>query len=162
MRTATCTRAPCIPRASHTGLYCRCLRRLVGHTREVKGLAIAPDGDTAVSCSADCTVKLWKVPEPTFAPVDAQRDARPVVDLVGQHAFLGVDYHQQEHKFATCGHAVDIWDAEHSEPVQTFQWDSDSTYSVRFNPVRSATPRTVPHLPPFAAPRPTQAPRTRC
>jgi WD repeat and SOF domain-containing protein 1 len=39
----------------------RCLRRLVGHKAAVKGLSVTPDGEGAVSCSTDCTVKLWKV-----------------------------------------------------------------------------------------------------
>lgn len=34
----------------------RTLRRLEGHTRAVKGIAFAPDGETCVSCSTDCTV----------------------------------------------------------------------------------------------------------
>ena len=46
----------------------RTLRRLVGHTGAVRGLSFAPDGETVVSCGADCTVKLWKVP---YAPLEA-------------------------------------------------------------------------------------------
>ncbi len=39
----------------------RTLRRLVGHTAAVRGIAFAPDGETVLSCSTDATVKLWKV-----------------------------------------------------------------------------------------------------
>jgi WD repeat and SOF domain-containing protein 1 len=39
----------------------RTLRRLLGHTGAVRGIAFAPDGETAVSCATDCTIKLWKV-----------------------------------------------------------------------------------------------------
>lgn len=39
----------------------RCLRRLVGHTGQVKGISVTPDGEACVTCSTDCTVKLWKV-----------------------------------------------------------------------------------------------------
>lgn len=39
----------------------RTLRRLVGHTAAIKGISFAKDGETCVSCSIDCTVKLWKV-----------------------------------------------------------------------------------------------------
>lgn len=35
----------------------RTLRRLEGHTAAVKGISFAPDGDTCVSCSTDCTVR---------------------------------------------------------------------------------------------------------
>jgi WD repeat and SOF domain-containing protein 1 len=34
----------------------RTLRRLEGHTAAVKGISFAPDGETCVSCSTDCTV----------------------------------------------------------------------------------------------------------
>lgn len=34
----------------------RTLRRLEGHTGAVKGISFAPDGETCVSCSTDCTV----------------------------------------------------------------------------------------------------------
>jgi DDB1- and CUL4-associated factor 13 len=103
----------------------------------VKGIAVAPTGKSAVSCSADCTVKVWKIPTAPLEHGVVQEDVRPMSELVGQHAFLGVDYHYQDDRFATCGHAVDIWDAEHSDPVQTLRWDSESVYSVRFNPVRA-------------------------
>jgi WD40 repeat protein len=39
----------------------RCLRRLVGHSGQVKGLSVTPDGEAVVSCATDCTIKLWKV-----------------------------------------------------------------------------------------------------
>lgn len=116
---------------------CRCLRRLVGHTREVKGLAIAPDGESAVSCSADCTIKLWKVPHAPFEAGGVQADAAPVAEYVGKNAFLGVDYHAQANRFATCGSDVSIWDAAHSDPIHTFSWGDDSVLSVKFNPVRT-------------------------
>ena len=119
---------------------------MIGHTREVKGIAVAPDGDTAVSCAADCTVKLWRVPHAPLEQGDVQQEARPHVEYVGQHAFLGIDYHHQRDCFATCGHAVDIWDAEHSQPIQTFDWGSESVLSIRFNPVRFSMPQRR-HLP---------------
>jgi WD repeat and SOF domain-containing protein 1 len=34
----------------------RTLRRLKGHTGAVKGISFAPDGETCVSCSTDCSV----------------------------------------------------------------------------------------------------------
>ena len=117
-------------------MCCRVLRRLVGHTREVSGIAVAPCGETAVSCAADCTVKIWRVPDAPLEHGAVQEDATAQAELVGQHAFLGIDYHYQRECFATCGHAVDLWDAERSEPVQTFTWGSESVTSVRFNPVR--------------------------
>lgn len=39
----------------------RTLRRLEGHTGAVKGIAFAPDGETCVSCSTDCTVSSYSL-----------------------------------------------------------------------------------------------------
>lgn len=112
----------------------RCLRKLVGHTGAVRGIACTPSGDAAVSASTDCTVKLWRVP---FAPFDGgpvQDDASPVMEFSGQHAFLGVDHHWQRQQFVTAGAAVDLWDHARSEPVASFSWGADSVTSARFNP----------------------------
>lgn len=98
---------------------------------------MSADGELAYSCAADCTVKVWKLPHAPLQHGDVQQDAAPVADLVGQKAFLSIDCQYEGDKFATCGSAVDVWDAEHSEPIDTFSWGCESTYSIRFNPVRT-------------------------
>lgn len=115
----------------------RVLRRLVGHTAAVRGVAYSPDGASCVSCSTDATVKLWRVP---YAPIEAGNvaiDVSPTLEFQGKGAFRGIDHHWGRNSFATCGAAVDIWDHERSEPVSTFEWGADSVTSVRFNPVSS-------------------------
>ncbi|GAB4819994.1 hypothetical protein N2152v2_007040 [Parachlorella kessleri] len=112
----------------------RCLRRLVGHTGQVRGISVTPDGEACVSCSTDCTVKLWKVP---FAPFDGgpiQEDSDPVLEFSGKFAFRGIDHHWDRQQFATAGAAVDIWDHSRAEPVQSFSWGADTVTSARFNP----------------------------
>lgn len=49
--------------------------------------------------------------------------------------FTGLDHHQTEGVFATCGQQVDIWDEQRSSPIRSFTWGVDSFSSVRFNPV---------------------------
>ncbi len=113
----------------------RTLRRLVGHTGAVRGISFAADGETAVSCGTDCSVRLWKVP---FAPFEAgkvQQDAEPVMVFEGKHAYRGIDHHWGRPMFATAASVVEIWDHDRSEPVNTFSWGSDTVTSVRFNPV---------------------------
>lgn len=113
----------------------RPLRKLLGHTAEVKGVSVTQDGDACVSCSTDCTVKLWKVP---FAPGEAGpllQTERPVFEFRGKGAFRGIDHHWGRNSFATAGPQVNIWDHERSEPVNSFTWGADSIMSVRFNPV---------------------------
>ena len=38
----------------------RALRKMLGHTAAVRGVSLTRDGTAAVSCSSDCTIKLWK------------------------------------------------------------------------------------------------------
>ncbi|KAL4451264.1 hypothetical protein ABPG77_009336 [Micractinium sp. CCAP 211/92] len=112
----------------------RCLRRLVGHTAAVKGISVTPDGEACVTCSTDCTVKLWKVPFAPFEGGPIVEDAHPVLEFSGKFAFRSVDHHWGRPQFATGGAAVEIWDHERSEPVQSFSWGADTITSVRFNP----------------------------
>ena len=116
----------------------RCLRRLLGHTGAVRGISFAPDGETCVSCSTDCTVKLWKVPYAPLEAGDVMQDEDAVYEFQGKNAFRGIDHHWNRNSFATCGADVDIWDHSRSEPVSTFSWGCDSVLSVRFNPVSAA------------------------
>jgi DDB1- and CUL4-associated factor 13 len=80
---------------------------------------------------------VWRVPFAPFEHGNVEQETLPVVDLVGQNAFLGIDYQAEGDKFATCGTAVDVWDTEHAEPIETFAWGCESVSAVRFNPVRS-------------------------
>ncbi|KAK9838515.1 hypothetical protein WJX81_004545 [Elliptochloris bilobata] len=115
----------------------RCLRKLVGHTGPVKGLAVTPDGDAVVSCSTDCSVRLFRLPFAPFAPGPVQDAAGAVLEFQGRHAFRGVDHHWTASKFATAGAQVDVWDHERSEPVSSFAWGADTVTAVRFNPADS-------------------------
>lgn len=121
----------------------RPLRKLLGHTAEVRGVSVTRDGDACVSCSTDCTVKLWKVP---FAASEAgpllQTD-KPVFEFRGKGAFRGIDHHWDRNSFATAGPQVDVWDHERSEPVSSFTWGADSVMSVRFNPVSFHVPQSL-------------------
>lgn len=112
----------------------RCLRRLVGHSGQINGLAVSPDGECCVSAATDCTVKLWKVP---FAPFDGgpvQQDSMPIMEFNGKFAFRAIDHHWERSQFATGGAAVDVWDHSRGEPISTFTWGADTITSVRFNP----------------------------
>lgn len=67
-----------------------------------------------------------------------------------QTVFTGLDHHQTEAVFATCGQQVDIWDEQRSSPIRSFTWGVDSFSAVRFNPVEvrhhvSTTLRLVSH-----------------
>jgi len=115
----------------------RCLRRFVGHTGAIRGIAISPDGSSAVTCSDDCTVRLWKVPYAPSTVGIVEEDDEPVLEFQGKSGFRCTDHHWTENKFATGGAQVDIWDHDRSDPVQQFSWGSETITSVRFNPAES-------------------------
>ena len=115
----------------------RTLRRLLGHTSAIRGLSFAPDGETAVSCSSDCTVKLWKVPHAPFEVGTVETVSRPVMEYQGANAFRSIDHHWSRSSFATAGAQVDVWDHERTVPIHTFTWGSDTVLSVRFNPAEA-------------------------
>lgn len=112
----------------------RCLRKLVGHSGAIRGLAVTPDGNFTISASTDCSVKMWRVPVAPFVSGQVQEDASPVMEFEGRNAFLGLDHHTTRNQFATAGASVQIWEHERVEPVSTFTWGSDTVTSVRFNP----------------------------
>ena len=72
----------------------------------MKGLAVTPDGDAVVSCSTDCSVRLFRLPFAPFAPGPVQDSAGAVLEFQGRHAFRGVDHHWTSGKFATAGAQV--------------------------------------------------------
>ena len=115
----------------------RCLRKLVGHSGAVKGLAVTPCGKFAVSASTDCTVRMWEVPPPPVAGGTVQEDSTPLTIYEGKNAFLGVDHHRTRNQFATSGVDVQLWDHNRVEAVGTYTWGSDTVTSVRFNPAET-------------------------
>ena len=73
----------------------------------MRGISIGPNGDVAVSCSTDCSVRLFRLP---FAPFEGAGDvadeAGAVLEFQGRHAFRGIDHHWAQSKFATAGAQV--------------------------------------------------------
>lgn len=58
--------------------------------------------------------------------------------------FTGVSHHFQKDLFVTAGPCVEVWDHQRSEPINQFQWGTESVQSVRFNPVRSPATGVAP------------------
>nr|KYP40427.1 WD repeat and SOF domain-containing protein 1 [Cajanus cajan] len=91
-----------------------------GHQGAVRGLTASTDGRILVSCGTDCTIRLWNIP--------------PASVHVWKNAFWGVDHQWDGEHFATAGAQVDIWNHNRSQPINSFEWGSDTVISVRFNP----------------------------
>ena len=58
-----------------------------GHTSAVNGVSVTRDGDAAVSCSTDCTVRLWRVPFAPFESGQVEGDDEAVLQFNGTSAF---------------------------------------------------------------------------
>ncbi|XP_027341364.1 DDB1- and CUL4-associated factor 13 [Abrus precatorius] len=107
-----------------------------GHQGAVKGLTASTDGRILVSCGTDCTIRLWNVPVNTLMESgdSAKSTVEPASVYVWRNAFWAVDHQWDGEVFATAGAQVDIWNHNRSQPVNTFEWGTDTAISVRFNP----------------------------
>uniref|UniRef100_A0A7N0TIW4 Sof1-like protein domain-containing protein n=1 Tax=Kalanchoe fedtschenkoi TaxID=63787 RepID=A0A7N0TIW4_KALFE len=110
--------------------------QFTGHQGAVRGVTVSTDGRILVSCGTDCTVRLWRVQDPTRIESDEvfENPAKPMETYVWKNAFRAVDHQWDGNLFATAGAKVDIWDQNRSQPVNSFGWGSDTIISVRFDP----------------------------
>lgn len=147
-------RLNCILSGTSDGSIClwdipgkRATRRLLGHKGAISGLSVTEDGEGCISCSVDCTVKLWKVPTTPFEGGPIVEDAAPVLEFQGSHGYKGCDHHWEKPVFATCGVGVSIWSHDRMAPTKTFEIGPDSVVSVRFNPVSEKKTHKFNHVP---------------
>ena len=83
--------------------------RMPRHCRAgaVRGIAVAPSGDVAVSCSTDCSVRLFRLPFAPFAsPGPVEHEASAVLEFQGRSAFRAIDHHWTRNTFGTAGAQV--------------------------------------------------------
>jgi WD repeat and SOF domain-containing protein 1 len=97
----------------------------------VRGLCVAPQGDSFLSCGEDKTIKHWALGVSTE---DLDEEPEPITTFQGASVFTGIDHHWSEPLFATCGEDVNVWNHARSEPIHTYSWGADSVTSVKFNP----------------------------
>ncbi|CAN3373463.1 hypothetical protein DIURU_003018 [Diutina rugosa] len=111
------------------------------HYGMVGGLVVTPD-NKLLSCGADKTIKMWSVfasdfdLKPQFADDEVyQNDENRglVKTFLGEHAFSGIDHHQDEGVFVTGGALIQLWDSQRTKPVSNLTWGADNVTTVRFN-----------------------------
>uniref|UniRef100_A0A672S4P7 Ddb1 and cul4 associated factor 13 n=1 Tax=Sinocyclocheilus grahami TaxID=75366 RepID=A0A672S4P7_SINGR len=96
-----------------------------GITKHAKSLSTIISG----ACDGevdDKTIRQWNVE----APGDGVREEPGQGTVV----FTGIDHHQREGTFVTCGQTVDIWDEQRSSPIRSFSWGVDRFSCIRYNP----------------------------
>ena len=118
---------------SQTGRVDRDSPRVVGHRATVLDIKWCPhDDDVIASCSEDCTVKVWRIPESgLFRHLD-----EPVADLLGHQRRVGfIEWHPSAQDIllsCSADHRVIVWNAgtcemvvnvEFPEPPITASWN---------------------------------------
>ncbi|KAG5109747.1 hypothetical protein JHK82_038970 [Glycine max] len=107
-------------------------RRIVcqfpGHRGAVRGLTASTDGHILVSCGTDCTIRLWSVPLLLLWSQMTQLRA-----LLSQQVFMFGRMHFGV--LITSGMASILPQLVlKSQPINSFEWGTDTVISVRFNP----------------------------
>ena len=108
-----------------------CTHIIPAHDGFVRAMCFHPDGQYMFTCGDDKTIKQW-----SLASEESAND-EPMNTIVGKDVFISMDHSLSENSFATCGHAVNIWDESRSEPIRTYNWGVDSITSIRYNPVEN-------------------------
>ncbi|XP_023669980.1 DDB1- and CUL4-associated factor 13 [Paramormyrops kingsleyae] len=110
----------------------KCVRTLQAHEGFVRGMCVRFCGASFFTVGDDRTIKQWKMDTPGYGEEEELLNT-----ILGKTVLTGIDHHQKESLFATCGQQVDIWDEQRSSPIRTFTWGVDSFSCVRFNPVET-------------------------
>mmetsp|Transcript_5834 Transcript_5834/g.5770 ORF Transcript_5834/g.5770 Transcript_5834/m.5770 type:complete len:462 (-) Transcript_5834:13-1398(-) len=109
------------------------------HYGMVSGLCVTPNTSHMLSCGDDKTVKLWSVSKDDFdasqtdTEVYTKKDNGLVKTFLGEHAFKGVDHHNNEDLFVTGGASIQLWDMNRSKYISNLSWGADNINTVKFN-----------------------------
>ncbi|KAF4686484.1 rRNA-processing protein sof1 [Perkinsus olseni] len=134
----------------------RCFKAVRAHEGFVRGLCTTSDDSLVVSAGEDKTIKLWKFDpdeavgemlDEKFSTVGALQSGSsaslhndqiaPVHVLNSSSMLSSIDAHWgKSSMLATAGETVDIWDYNRTTPLSTYEWGTEATLSVKFNPLR--------------------------
>ena len=109
-----------------------CVSTITAHTGFVRGLCMNQEGGRFISVGDDKIIKQW-----SYSDTARDDEWEPESTILCKSVLMGVDHHQKEAVFVTCGDKVEVWDEARSEPIASFSWGVDSVSHVRFNPVET-------------------------
>ncbi|EER02237.1 protein SOF1, putative [Perkinsus marinus ATCC 50983] len=132
----------------------RCFKAVRAHEGFVRGLCTTSDDSLVVSAGEDKTIKLWKFDpdeavgemlDEKFSTVGALQSGSsaslhndkvaPLHVLTSSSMLSSIDAHWgKSSMLATAGETVDIWDYNRTTPLSTYEWGTEATLSVKFNP----------------------------
>ena len=102
------------------------VRRLVGHTDEVRSLVFLPDGKRALSAGQDRSVRLWDV--------DAGKELRTFVGHTGPVRRLAVSPDGRRVLSSSLDRTVRCWDVETGKELSRFTGHQADVFGVAFLP----------------------------
>jgi len=103
------------------------------HEGFVRGVAVSPDGASALSCGDDKASRLW-----SLSAEDTCLGAEPQATYHSASIPNAIDRHWSKPMFLTVGDTVDIWDCNRSAPLNSFEWGCERVITGRFNPAEPA------------------------
>ena len=119
-------------------------RRLIknistAHRHFINGIVVTPDSSGILSCSQDSNVRLWDQDFTSALGNDTydENEVKPVAEYTGTFPFMSIDHFANQSRFVTTGNQLEIWDLKHSQPIQSFSWDSDPIIHAKCNPVEA-------------------------
>lgn len=107
------------------------------HYGMVSGLVVTPKAHNMLSCGDDKTIKLWSVTAQDFdnqaGDTEIYQKQGLIKTYLGEHAFKGLDHHQQDDIFVTGGACINLWDINRSKFILNLSWGADNVNTVKFN-----------------------------
>ncbi|PSB24242.1 WD40 repeat domain-containing protein [filamentous cyanobacterium Phorm 46] len=103
-----------------------CLRTLTGHTSGVRGVAIAPDGKTAISASWDQTLKIWDT--------DTGAQLRTLIGHTDRVLAVAIAPDGKTAISASWDQTLKIWDTETGAQLRTLIGHTDRVLAVAIAP----------------------------
>lgn len=127
----------CIP-IQQTGRIDFSAPRVYGHAGGVLDIKWSPFNDSIIaSCSEDCTVKVWQIPENINKNLSEWQ-----VDLHGHQRRVGyLEWHPTAENILLSGgfdNKCIIWNVEQAEPVNVISGHADNIFSMSWNTDGSA------------------------
>ena len=104
--------------------YGEYIKALTGHTDRINALAITPDGETLVSGSSDCTIRLWKLVNGKFYFDNPYSDigAHPVI-IQGHSSITSLTI-SHDNSILASGYIngnIDLWNLNNTNHLKTLK-----------------------------------------
>lgn len=119
---------------------CQCVSRSLGSIvskgeliRAVKGLCISDDSKFILTTGDERNINFYFVK--TLRNAGYQEKVKPEEKFISSGIVTGIDLIYEDTHFLTCGEGVELWDMEKSQPIEKFEWGSDTITRVKANPV---------------------------